>query len=98
MPQNFAILTPDARNGIFTYSFRRRYAQGEPAGAAQPDRRGPGDAAACWRKTPTRDKINNFDVGDGRNTGGYRFNQRNNELLDNVTGKVDYNISSTRTR
>jgi hypothetical protein len=32
-------------------------------------------------------------VGDGRNTGGYRFNQRDNELNDNVTGKIDYNLS-----
>ena len=44
-------------------------------------------------QVPTRDKINNTMVGDGRNTGGYRFNQRNNELLDNLTGKVDYSIS-----
>ena len=44
-------------------------------------------------QVPTGDKINNSDVGDGRNTGGYRFNQRNNELLDNVTGKLDYNIT-----
>ena len=42
---------------------------------------------------PTPDKINNADVGDGRNTGGYRFNQRDNELNDNVTGKMDYNLS-----
>ncbi len=44
--------------------------------------------------SPRGDKINNSDVGDGRNTGGYRFNQRNNELLDNVTGKADYNITT----
>jgi hypothetical protein len=42
---------------------------------------------------PTPDKINNADVGDGRNTGGYRFNQAANELNDNVTGKIDYNLS-----
>ena len=45
-------------------------------------------------QVPGRDKINNYDIGDGRNTGGYRFNQRNNELLDNLTGKVDYNITT----
>ena len=30
-------------------------------------------------------------LGDGLNTGGYRFNQRDNETRDNVTGKMDYN-------
>ena len=43
--------------------------------------------------TPSADKINNNLVGDDRNYSGYRFNQRNNELLDNVTGKADYNLS-----
>ena len=42
--------------------------------------------------------INNSDVGDGRNTGGYRFNQRDNELRDNVTGKIDYNINPRHAR
>ena len=93
MPQNFTILTPDARNGIFTYVsggvtrkvnlLALRSLTGVDSGM-QP----------ILAQVPTGDKINNFDVGDGRNTGGYRFNQRNNELLDNVTGKVDYNIST----
>lgn len=33
---------------------------------------------------------NTGDAGDGLNTIGYRFNQRNNEIRDAVTGKVDY--------
>ncbi|HUB31442.1 MAG TPA: carboxypeptidase regulatory-like domain-containing protein [Bryobacteraceae bacterium] len=33
---------------------------------------------------------------DGLNTGGYRFNQRGNEIRDNVTGKLDYNLSTAQ--
>ncbi len=93
MPQNFTILTPDARNGIFTYAaggvtrkvnlLALRGLTGVDSGM-QP----------ILAQVPTGDKINNVEVGDGRNTGGYRFNQRNNELLDNVTGKIDYNITT----
>src|ERR1035438_8594902 len=93
MPQNFTILTPDARNGIFTYSsggvirkvnlLTLRNLTGVDSGM-QP----------ILAQVPAGDKINNSDVGDGRNTGGYRFNQRNNELLDNLTGKADYNITT----
>ena len=53
-------------------------------------------------KVPTADKINNYNVGDStrrslRNTGGYRFNERNNRTRDNVTAKVDYIISPRNT-
>jgi len=33
-------------------------------------------------------------VGDGLNSGGYRFNQVDNETRDNVTGRVDYTINT----
>src|SRR5581483_9808289 len=50
-------------------------------------------------QVPTPDKINNFDLGDStpgllKNTAGYRFNQRQNELRDNATAKLDYNLST----
>ncbi len=48
---------------------------------------------ALLAQTPTPDKINSATLGDGRNYSGYRFNQRGNELLDNITGKMDYNLS-----
>jgi hypothetical protein len=93
MPQDFTILTPDARNGIFTYSsggvtrkvnlLTLRSLTGVDSGMLP-----------ILAQVPTGDKINNSDKGDGRNTGGYRFNQRDNELLDNLTGKMDYNIST----
>ena len=93
MPQNFTILTPDARNGFFTYTaagvtrkvnlLTLRNLSGVDPGMQQ-----------VLSQVPGGDKINNSDVGDGRNTGGYRFNQRNNELLDNLTGKLDYTITT----
>ena len=42
--------------------------------------------AALLAQVPGADKINNTDVGDGRNTAGYRLNQRSNETQDNVHG------------
>jgi hypothetical protein len=45
-------------------------------------------------QVPGQQYINNNLVGDGLNTGGYRFNQRDNETRDNVTGKIDYNITT----
>jgi len=89
LPQDFTVLTPAARQGIFTYNsggthqvnlLGLRGLTGVDSGI-QP----------LLAQIPTT--INNSVVGDGRNTGGYRFNQRDNELLDNFTGKIDYNIS-----
>ena len=90
-PQDNTILTASARSGIFTYNaggvahqvnlLTLRGISIDPA------------IQALLAQVPTPDKINNADVGDGRNTGGYRFNQRSNELNDNVTGKIDYNLS-----
>jgi hypothetical protein len=37
---------------------------------------------------------NNSSVGDGLNTTGYSFNARSNTTRDNVTSKVDYNLST----
>ena len=48
---------------------------------------------------PTQDKINNFRIGDSspsllRNTAGYSFQAQDNDTRDNVTGKLDYNLST----
>ncbi len=37
---------------------------------------------------------NTTNAGDGRNTTGYAFNAQNNTTLDNVTGKLDYYLST----
>src|SRR5262249_42181519 len=47
-------------------------------------------------QVPGPQLINNSLVGDGLNIGGYRFNQRDNEVRDNLTGKIDYNISTSQ--
>ena len=92
-PVTNTILTDGARNGVFTYrdtanNLRQinllalRHLTGiDPA------------MQTLLSQVPTGDKINSTLVGDGRNFGGYRFNQRDNELNDNVTGKIDYNIN-----
>jgi hypothetical protein len=47
-------------------------------------------------QVPTPDRINSDLVGDGLNSGGYRFNQVANETRDNVTGRMDYSINTTQ--
>lgn len=90
-PVDDTVLTPSARAGIFSYYnasgvllqknlLGLRGIQVNPVMAAQ------------LSQVPAT--INNNDVGDGLNTAGYRFNQRDNETRDNVTGKIDYNIST----
>ncbi|HEX3745363.1 MAG TPA: TonB-dependent receptor [Bryobacteraceae bacterium] len=43
---------------------------------------------------PPPSAINYHELGDGLNTGGYLFNMRDNSTRDNLTGKMDYNIST----
>ena len=43
-------------------------------------------------QVPSPAHINSALVGDGLNSGGYRFNQVANETRDNVTGRADYTI------
>lgn len=97
-PVNTTILTPDARAGIFTYQdasggvrkvnvLRLRNTTIDPA------------MQSLLNQVPTPDKINNYQVGDSmagllKNTAGYRFNQRSNELRDNATARLDYNLST----
>ncbi|MBI1765863.1 MAG: TonB-dependent receptor [Acidobacteria bacterium] len=95
---NRAILTADARNGIFTYQdgtgavkkvniLQTLGLSADPA------------TAAIIAKIPTPDKINNYRTGDSsetllRNTAGYSFNIQNNRTQDHYTAKVDYNLST----
>jgi hypothetical protein len=96
-PQRRTILTADARQGIFTY---RNSAGDQKVNILQamgvtidPTMQ------ALLGRTPGPDKINNFNVGDSssslmRNTAGYAFNQRNNRIRNNVTGKIDWMMST----
>jgi hypothetical protein len=91
-PVTNTILTNTARNGIFTYldtsnTLRQVNLLGLRGIAIDPVMQ------AQLAQVPDGSKINSNLAGDGRNTGGYRFNQRSNELNDNVTGKIDYNLN-----
>jgi hypothetical protein len=97
LPQTETILTDDARNGIFTYQsggavrkvnlLTLRNISIDPY------------IAKLLTQVPAGSAINNFDVGDStpallKNAAGYRFNQRDNEVRDNVTLRMDYNLST----
>ena len=51
---------------------------------------------ALLNALPSPEKINDPRFGDGLNTGGYTFLMRNNLDRQHVTGKLDWNISSTQ--
>ncbi|HLK49194.1 MAG TPA: TonB-dependent receptor [Bryobacteraceae bacterium] len=96
---NTTILTSDARNGIFTYKDTggtiRKVNLLRLRGINTLDP----VIQNLLNQVPTPDKINNFETGDStagllKNTAGYRFNQRSDELRDNLTGKLDYNLST----
>jgi hypothetical protein len=90
--QNHTVLTPNARNGIFTESNGTQVnlltlmnVQANPV------------MQGFLAKVPTT--FNNFNAGDSsaallRNTAGYQFNVRDNRTRDNVTAKLDYNLST----
>jgi hypothetical protein len=90
---NTQILTASARSGIFSYN----NSAGNLRTANLLNLRGISInpvMAAQLATVPGPQYINNDLLGDGLNTGGYRFNQRDNETRDNVTGKIDYSINT----
>jgi outer membrane receptor protein involved in Fe transport len=92
--QNHTVLTPDARNGIFTY-----IANGAPQKVNILQAAGlSADSTVGGLLGQVPSTINNFNAGDStssllRNTAGYTFNKRNNRTRDNLTTKGDYVIS-----
>ncbi len=91
--QNALILTAPARTGIFRYVNR----SGQTVSSNLLNLRSTSIdpvMAKLLAQVPGPQYINNSEIGDGLNTGGYRFNQRDNEIRDNVTGKIDYNINT----
>jgi hypothetical protein len=93
-PANTTILTGSARKGVFSY-----YDTGgtlhqvnvlalKGITSIDPVMQG------LLNLVPGPQFINNQDLGDGLNTAGYRFNRRDNQTRDNVTGKLDYNLST----
>jgi hypothetical protein len=96
--ENYTVLTPDARNGIYTYvasGATQKYnilnlmgLQANPV------------TQSLLSLVPTA--YNNYRLGDSsasllRNTAGYSFNDRYNRTRDNATGTFDYNLSTRNT-
>ena len=95
--QQRTILTADAAQGIFTYlnggavqKVNILTATGQKIDPA---------IGSLISQIPSPSAINNFNSGDSsatllRNTAGYLFNQRSDRKRNNVTGKVDYVMST----
>ena len=86
---NNTILLPDARNGILTYKVggvNQKFDVMKAAGLSMSPA-----IQKLLAQVPTVG--NNNSIGDGLNTTGYSFSARYNETRDNITGKVDYNLS-----
>jgi len=90
--ENYTVLTPNARNGIFTESNGTQVnllnVMGVQANSVMQGLLG---------KVPTT--FNNFNHGDStaallRNTVGYQFNVRDNRVQNHYTGRLDYNLST----
>lgn len=97
-PIDATILTNTARQGIFTYKTKQGAVQQANLLALRNIQIDP-YIQNLLKQVPDGSKINNFDVGDSTssflaNTAGYRFNQRDNEVRDNITFRLDYNLST----
>jgi hypothetical protein len=96
-PQTAVVLTPDARNGIYTYLNNAGNVQKVNVLNLRGASVDPFVQNNILNQLPTT--INTFTVGDSsptlsKNTGGYSRNVRDNEFQDNLGTKVDYNFSS----
>jgi hypothetical protein len=90
-PKTLTILTPTARQGILQYTVNGGPPQQYDVMKAQ----GLAFSPAVQKFLDLVPTVgNNNAVGDGLNTTGYTFNARANTIRDNVTGKVDYNLST----
>src|SRR5205823_3692515 len=95
--QNRTILTADARNGIFTYLDNQKNVRKVNILQAAGIQIDPA-IQSLISQIPGPDRINNFRAGDSlpsvlRNTAGFSFQGRDNSTRDNVTARVDYNLS-----
>ena len=98
---NRAILTADARQGIYTYRDNQGVVRKVNVLSAAGVPMDP-YIRQILALVPGPEFINNTDEGDStpallRNTAGYRFNQRNNWTRDNVLAKLDYHPSVLHT-
>jgi hypothetical protein len=87
--QTRTVLTPDAKNGIFTYKDSAGVIQKVPLSSKRTFTLDP-TTKALMDQLPAP----NSTGGDGYNTSGYRFNARDNEFRDQVVYRGDYYKSS----
>ena len=92
-----SILTEPARTGVFSY---RDVNSGEVRTANLLTLRGLTGVDPAIQpilaKVPGPEVINADSIGDTVNVRGYRFNQRDNAVRDNITGAIDYNLSTSQ--
>jgi hypothetical protein len=92
---NRTTLTPELRAGVYRWKANGNGAlQSYDIYANDPRHIG----MDPWAKKHYFDLMpnaNNFDIGDGLNTGGYRFNAANNSFNDQYTFKVDHQLTAT---
>ncbi|MGD1097725.1 MAG: TonB-dependent receptor, partial [Bryobacteraceae bacterium] len=96
--EDATILTASARAGIFKYIDTSGNLQSVPILQAANVQQSPA-ITSLLSQVPSPDKINNYLVGDSQpgqllNTAGYGYLVQNNQEWSNVTGKLDYNLST----
>ncbi|MBL8206740.1 MAG: TonB-dependent receptor, partial [Blastocatellia bacterium] len=93
------ILTPSARQGVFTYLDNANTLRTVNLFTLLNNASLPGiDPLITSRILANVPAVGNaVDRGDQRNTTGYRFNQRNNTDTDKYTGRFDYEINDKHT-
>jgi hypothetical protein len=86
--RNRTVLTPEAKQGIFRWA-------GGSFNIAANDPLGRGIDPKMRDLMALMPAPNNTDVGDGFNTGGFRFNVGSPSREEQGTGKIDYNMTPT---
>lgn len=101
VPTDTTVLTSSARNGIFQW--RADCTTNCPTGVTPGSIQSlnlltytglPMDPFISGLLTQVPTTINNTSIGDGLNTGGYSFNQRDNHTRDNTSIRVDWDPAS----
>jgi len=90
--RNRTVLTPEAKRGIFRWKAPGTSSvQSFDIAANDPRKKGVDtEMAKIFKLVPDP---NNYDVGDGLNTGGFRFNNPNGGGNDQFTTRGDYSLT-----
>ncbi|HXJ41202.1 MAG TPA: TonB-dependent receptor [Bryobacteraceae bacterium] len=90
--RNRTVYTESAKAGIFKWKDSAGVVRSYDFGAADPRKIGPDPTVAKINSSVP--VANNFDLGDGLNTAGYRFNNPVTAINDQFTIRGDYHINS----